>query len=212
MLKRITLAVCLLGASAASGQWHAEKELHSLNDASSLFVSLVPANAGTSASASGDTSTGNWSEGGASVRFDHSFLAVPGGFVEGFWNDPLVTLDLSFAAYGLSLYAKGSTTDTVRLMLFEDHDMDDDPVEAGDEVFASPEQPLSTSGRHRRGVEPVRHKSGLCRVVHSARDRGLELAQRVVAAEPPCQLAAGRGLVREKQGSQRRFRLPDASQ
>jgi len=145
MLKRVAILACLVSASTANGQWHAEKQLHRLNDASSLFVSLVPENAGTSASASADSSTGNWSEGGASVRFDYSFLAVPGGFVEGFWNDPLVTLDLSFAPYGLSLYAKGSTADTVRLMLFEDHDMDGDPFEAGDEVFASLAQSLFSS-------------------------------------------------------------------
>lgn len=81
----ISLAAALLCAGSVHAlPWSSEKQIDAFRSTGQIFVSLVPPAAGSSAAAQVDGAMGHSVEGAESVRFDYTFNALAGGFVEGF--------------------------------------------------------------------------------------------------------------------------------
>ena len=131
--------------ASPAATWGAEKQLDAYYSTTQFYTAFNPAAAGSALALAVDSTPGDFEEGTTAVRADFTFNATAGGSFELYNNYGTSTLDLSFDPYGLSVWVKASAPgDSVRLMLYEDQAMSGDPFASGDEVYASPTQPLST--------------------------------------------------------------------
>ncbi len=78
-----------------------------------------------------------YSEGNSSLRLSYTLDGVTGNLVEVFRNYSTSTQDLSFQPHALTIMVKGNVgnSDVFKFMLYEDHNMNGYPFDAGDEVY-----------------------------------------------------------------------------
>lgn len=113
-----------------AGAWSSHSQVQNFDTASGYWYLQA-----TNGSQTNVIDTADKAEGTGSIRINYTFNAGAGE-VQFLSNYNLTTQDWSFMPYGVSIAVKGSgTSDTFRILLFEDHDMDGLYQEAGDEIW-----------------------------------------------------------------------------
>ncbi len=128
-----TASPTLTYTNTPSSSWASDKTIDNFDkDPSYLYI------AGYGGTASGSLDNSDFVEGTGSLKVDFSINNGSGYYAEIIANYGTNTQDWSFMAYGISITVKGQAglTDTFRLMLYEDIDMDGTFEETGEEVWS----------------------------------------------------------------------------
>ena len=111
--------------------WNSDKQIDSFDSISGYWYI-----AGVGATQTYSIDYGDYKEGTGSLKLDINFQSGVDNYVQVVNNYGTATRDWSYMPYGLSITVKGGgTSDKLRILLFEDHGMDGNYLDPGDEIW-----------------------------------------------------------------------------